>query len=79
VCSCELVEVSPRDGVDDAVLLMRERAVRRIPVVDGSDPLGIVTMADRGAPLWATKNAASVLSRWPGTSQRPMDRHLPSS
>ena len=32
--------------VDEAVRLMRERALRRLPVVEGDQPVGIVTLGD---------------------------------
>lgn len=45
-CSDVLVTVSPDDDVDRAITLMRQRAVRRIPVVDDGLPVGIVTLGD---------------------------------
>lgn len=45
-CSDVLVTVSPDDDLDRAVTLMRQRAVRRIPVVDDGVPVGIVTLGD---------------------------------
>jgi len=32
--------------VDEAVRLMRERALRRLPVVERGEPVGIVTLGD---------------------------------
>ncbi|HEX2031334.1 MAG TPA: CBS domain-containing protein [Actinomycetota bacterium] len=46
VASGDLTTVSPDDPVDDAVRLMRERAVRRLPVVEGGKPVGIVALGD---------------------------------
>ena len=46
VCSQELVTVSPDDTVDDVIRLMRERYLRRIPVVDGGKCVGIVSLGD---------------------------------
>ncbi|CAL9662016.1 Hypoxic response protein 1 [Streptomyces sp. enrichment culture] len=45
-CSEDLVTVGPDDDLDLAVRLMREHAVRRIPVVDGGRPVGIVSLGD---------------------------------
>lgn len=45
-CSDVLVTVSPDDDLDRAIGLMRQRAVRRIPVVDDGLPVGIVTLGD---------------------------------
>jgi CBS domain-containing protein len=46
VCSREVVTVAPGDDVDAVVRLMRERAVRRVPVVDGDRPVGVVSIGD---------------------------------
>jgi len=46
ICSRELTTVSPEDSVATAVRLMREHAVRRLPVVKGDRPVGIVTLGD---------------------------------
>jgi CBS domain-containing protein len=46
VCSGELVTLSPGDTVGDAVELMRGKAVRRVPVVEGGKPVGIVSLGD---------------------------------
>jgi CBS domain-containing protein len=45
-CSEELVSVSPEDEIDRAVELMREHAVRRLPVVEGGHAVGIVSLGD---------------------------------
>ncbi|WP_411147797.1 CBS domain-containing protein [Streptomyces sp. A30] len=45
-CSDDLVILTPEDDVDHAVELMREHAVRRLPVVEGGHPVGIVALAD---------------------------------
>jgi CBS domain-containing protein len=44
--STELVTVSPRDKLDHAVRLMRDCALRRIPVVDDGKPIGMLTIGD---------------------------------
>lgn len=46
ICSAEVVTVGPDDSIDDAVRIMRERAVRRVPVVEGNRPIGIVSIGD---------------------------------
>ena len=33
-------------SIDDAVKLMREKDIRRLPVVEGDEPVGIVTLGD---------------------------------
>ncbi|MEU1271527.1 CBS domain-containing protein [Streptomyces sp. NPDC005799] len=45
-CSDDLVTVAPDDDLDRAIRLMREHAVRRVPVVDHGRPVGIVSLGD---------------------------------
>lgn len=45
-CSKDLVTVAPGDDVGQVIGLMRERAVRRVPVVEGDRPVGIVSLGD---------------------------------
>ncbi|MEV5333159.1 CBS domain-containing protein [Streptomyces werraensis] len=45
-CSEDLVTVRPDDELDLAVRLMREHAVRRVPVVDGEHPVGVLSLGD---------------------------------
>jgi CBS domain-containing protein len=46
ICSTELAVLGPDDDVDQATRLVRDRAVRRIPVVQDGIPVGIVSIAD---------------------------------
>jgi CBS domain-containing protein len=46
ICSQELTTLSPTDNIEDAVLLMREKAIRRLPVIEGGKPVGIVSIGD---------------------------------
>jgi len=47
ICSSDIQALRPDDDVDRAVQLMRERHVRRLPVVEGDDhPVGIVSIGD---------------------------------
>lgn len=45
-CSRQLETLSPDDTVEDAIARMTERAVRRIPVVQRGDVVGIVSLGD---------------------------------
>jgi CBS domain-containing protein len=49
VCSKDLVAVSPDDTVTDVIRLMRDRSLRRIPVLDGGKCVGIVSLGDLAA------------------------------
>jgi CBS domain-containing protein len=46
VCSREVHVLGPDDTVEDAVMVLRDHAVRRIPVVDGDTAVGIVSIGD---------------------------------
>jgi CBS domain-containing protein len=46
ISSRELTTLSPEDHVGTAVQLMREHAVRRLPVVKDGRPVGILTLGD---------------------------------
>ncbi|GEK21052.1 CBS domain-containing protein [Cellulomonas xylanilytica] len=46
-----LVTVGPDDGVAEVVQLMRDNAVRRVPVVEGDVAVGIVSIGDLAVAL----------------------------
>ena len=46
ICSTELAVLGPDDDVEQAARLVRERAVRRIPIVQDGTPVGVVSIAD---------------------------------
>ncbi len=54
-----LIAVSPDDDVETAVELMRTHAVRRLPVLDGEQPVGIVSLGD----LAVERDGDSVLAQ----------------
>ena len=46
ICTKELVSLTPTDTVADAVELMRQKAIRRLVVVEGDKPVGVVSIGD---------------------------------
>ncbi len=46
ICSRNLTALSPQDSLEDAVRLMREKAIRRLPVVENHRAVGIVSIGD---------------------------------
>ena len=64
ICSSELAVLGPDDDVEQATRLVRERAVRRIPVLADGIPVGVVSIGD----LALDKDATSALS---GVSSAP--------
>jgi CBS domain-containing protein len=46
VCTTGVQTIDPSASVDDALRQMREHDVRRLPVVQGGSPVGIVSLGD---------------------------------
>jgi CBS domain-containing protein len=46
ICSKDVTTMSSDTPVEEAVRLMRDRAIRRLPVVDGDRPVGVVSLGD---------------------------------
>lgn len=57
-CSQNLITLDPNSSVDEAVKLMRDNAIRRLPVVEEGKPVGIVSLGD----LAIQKDPKSVLA-----------------
>jgi CBS domain-containing protein len=60
-CSEDLLTLKPDSKVGEAIRVMTEHAVRRVPVVDGDHPVGIVTLGDL-AVSWDRKSALGEIS-----------------
>lgn len=67
VVSADLTSVSPEDQVDRAIELMREKAIRRLPVLEGGKPVGVLSLGD----LAVERDRRSVLA---DISEEPPDR-----
>ena len=46
ICSQDVTKLSPTDTTESAVKLMREKAVRRLPVIENGKAVGIVSLGD---------------------------------
>jgi CBS domain-containing protein len=46
ICSGELAVLGPDDDVEQAGRLVRERAIRRIPIMENGTPVGVVSIGD---------------------------------
>jgi CBS domain-containing protein len=46
VATTDLHTLSPDDSVEDAIELVRQHNIRRVPVVEGAKPVGIVSIGD---------------------------------
>ena len=67
VVSGELASVGPDDPVEQAITVMREKAIRRIPVLEGGNLVGIVSLGD----LAVERDQSSVLA---DISEEPPNR-----
>lgn len=46
ICSSDVTALDVDSKIGDAIKLMEEKAVRRLPVVEDGKPIGIVTLGD---------------------------------
>lgn len=46
ICSRQVVSISPDQDVEQAASMMRDNAVRRLPVCDDGKPIGVVSIGD---------------------------------
>jgi CBS domain-containing protein len=46
ICSRDLVTVSPAASIEQALALMREKALRRLLVIEQQEPVGLVSLTD---------------------------------
>ena len=53
------VTIGADDSVDEALRTMAEHKVRRLPVIDGHDLIGIVSQADLAAPTSTRRRSAT--------------------
>jgi CBS domain-containing protein len=51
LCSTQLVTVGPDDTAETAAELMRSHTMRRLPVVENGEAVGIVSLGDLAASL----------------------------
>jgi CBS domain-containing protein len=59
ICSRDVTSISPDESDDVAVRLMREKSIRRLPVVENRRVIGIVSLGD----LAVEKDPRSVLGQ----------------
>jgi len=51
ICSTHLTYLEAEDSVDDAIRIMREKALRRIPVLQDGQAVGIASLGDLALEL----------------------------
>ncbi|RKS76604.1 CBS domain protein [Actinomadura pelletieri DSM 43383] len=67
LASTATATVGPDDSLDEAVRLMRERSVRRLPVVEDGRPVGIVSIGDLALERDAESALADISAARPNT------------
>lgn len=68
MCSANLVTVTPDEDADTAVQRMRERGVRRIPVVDEKQhPVGMLSIGDMAIERDEQSALADISAQPPNT------------
>ncbi len=65
VCSPQVVTLAPNATDEDAIRIMRDKAIRRVPVVDGDKPIGIVSIGDLAVSNDPKSALASISSASP--------------
>jgi CBS domain-containing protein len=60
VSSGSVTAVSPDDDIDHAISLMRDNALRRLPVVEAGQPVGIVSIGDLAVERDSTSALADI-------------------
>ena len=63
VMSSGLRTVSPEDGVDRVMDIMKDAQVRRVPVVEGDRLVGIIAQADVATDLHSDRKTGDVVER----------------
>ncbi len=66
-CSQDLVTVTPDDDGDTAVHRMRERSVRRVPVMDNGRPVGVLSIGDMAIERDERSALADISAEAPNT------------
>ena len=65
ICSSDLVTLSPQDDVKRAIDLMKQKAIRRIPVCQDGNPVGIVSIGDLAIESHGEKALADISAAKP--------------
>ena len=65
ICTRPLVKVGPDDPIEHAIRLMRDQAIRRLPVVLNDRPIGIVSLGDLAA-MFDPESPLAKISGAPG-------------
>ena len=70
IATMDVTTLAPGDNVRDAVRLMRKQAIRRLPVVEGGRPVGIVSIGDLAIERDSDSALADISAAPPNTESR---------
>jgi CBS domain-containing protein len=65
ICSAELVTARPDQDVEEVMQLMQDQAVRRIPVMDGGTPVGVISLGDLAMELQPNSTLGRISGEMP--------------
>jgi CBS domain-containing protein len=65
VCSADVATLSPDDDVQRAIDMMKQKAIRRIPVVEDGTAIGIVSIGDLAIESTGEKALADISAAKP--------------
>jgi CBS domain-containing protein len=51
ICTSDTITLEPSSSIGDAIRAMRDANIRRVPVVDNGNPVGIVSLGDLALAL----------------------------
>lgn len=67
VCSKDITSVAPQTSLADAVVLMRQHSIRRLPVMQDGTAVGIVSIGDFAIELDSHSALADISAASPNT------------
>ena len=65
ICTIDLVTMSPGDDVKKAIEVMKDKAIRRIPVCQDGNPVGVVSIGDLAIESSGEKALADISAAAP--------------
>lgn len=65
ICTKNLVSLTPDDTVATAVELMRDKAIRRLVILEGNSPVGVVSIGDLAIESYGESALADISAAEP--------------
>ena len=67
ICSRDLATLAPDDSVEDAIQLMRDKALRRLPICEGGQAVGVISIGDLAIERDSDSALADISAAQPNT------------